>query len=209
MHAAAYRFEPVDESRLGEAVRREPAGRISEAACDGEEHGSNRRQSRESASVVQACEPIALRPAWIVGQSSAPSVDGMSGVLEMSELVRCGRIAAARRLFCCFARACCMASAINDRRIAIDCRHCCSIAAQPGSLEWMPSRLRVGGYARRLALSRPPRALQAQTEDSPVSFSCNTPPSRCRKRHRVRRFEVRIILAVPSTFGRMNLSGGS
>ena len=49
MGAAVHLLEPVDETRLAEATRREPAAHVGKADRDGENAGADRGQSQQRA----------------------------------------------------------------------------------------------------------------------------------------------------------------
>ncbi len=58
--AAVHLLEPVDETGLAEATRREPAAHIGKAERDGENAGADRGQSHERAAVAQGRQPVSL-----------------------------------------------------------------------------------------------------------------------------------------------------
>jgi hypothetical protein len=58
---AVHLLEPVDETRLAEATRREPAAHIGKAERDGDNAGADRGQSHQRAAVAQRWQPVALR----------------------------------------------------------------------------------------------------------------------------------------------------
>ena len=61
MGAAVHLLEPVDETRLAEAARRQPAAHEGKADRDGENAGADRGQSHQRAPVAQGRQPVALR----------------------------------------------------------------------------------------------------------------------------------------------------
>jgi len=58
---AVHLLEPVDETRLAEAARREPAAHIGKAERDGDNAGADRGQFHQRAAVARRWQPVALR----------------------------------------------------------------------------------------------------------------------------------------------------